>query len=85
VQGVNEAAIAASPDATPTATRVASPSFSPAVDLSPPQASVDWQRLAGKTPFEQAKTMFAGIGILAALLQLLKWLLPAEKKEENAA
>ena len=53
------------------------------VDFSPPKEPTDWVRLAGETPGEQAKTVLAGIGVLAVLLQLSRWLSSGgDKKKE---
>ena len=41
----------------------------------------DWLRLAGNTPVEQAKTVLAGIGLLALLFQFSRWLSQENKSE----
>ncbi len=43
-------------------------------DQSPQTLQISWQDIAGETLGEQAKTLLAGIGILAVLLQVLRWL-----------
>jgi hypothetical protein len=52
----------------------------PRADLSP-SANQQWLQYAGKTPLEQAKTALAGIGLLAVVVQLSRWLSRGQKKQ----
>ncbi len=65
------------------ATPIVSANNSP-LDVGDPV--VPWQDLVGATPFEKAKTLMAGIGILAVLLQfggMFKRQKPATDEEED--
>jgi hypothetical protein len=56
------------------------PFAAPRVDLSP-SANQQLLQYAGKTPLEQAKTALAGIGLLAVVVQLSRWLSRGQKKQ----
>lgn len=49
--------------------------------MSKPGTPDEWLRLAGATPVEQAKTILAGIGLLAVLVQFARWLSQETKSE----
>lgn len=80
------------PDATPDPPELAAiepipqPAVTPPpIDLSPsPFRLEDWLGLAGKTRAEQGKTLLAGIGLLAVLARLSKWLAGSGRKGDTA-
>ena len=51
------------------------PAATPAAAKEPPSTSDDltWEQIAGKTPFEQGKTILAAIGGLTMLVFALRW------------
>jgi hypothetical protein len=53
------------------------------VELAPREPADDWRNLAGETPFEQAKSVLAGIGLLVVLLQVSRFVFPAKPQDER--